>query len=86
MPSRLSECFINTYVFLLSAGVHSSSRAIQLDPYDPYHAGTLGLRVHGRQRGHLRHLPAELGHRAAHLHQSEQAYRPGKWLPEIIMA
>ena len=36
---------------------HCSGGAVQLDPDDAHDARALGLRLHGGQRGHLRHLP-----------------------------
>merc|ERR1712106_1124611 len=52
-------------------GVDCRCRALQLHPHHPHHVGALGLRLHGRQRGHLRHLPSQPRHRAPHLHQLE---------------
>merc|ERR1712154_567152 len=38
------------------SGVHRRRGALQLHPDHPHHPGALRLRLHGRQRGHLRHL------------------------------
>ncbi len=46
-------------VWLLCIGGDSGGGALQLHPDDPHHPGALRLRIHGRQRGHLRHLPQE---------------------------
>nr|CAI96754.1 tubulin alpha [Lubomirskia baikalensis] len=40
-------------------------------PHDAHDFGALGLRLHGRQRGHLRHMSQESGHRATLVHQPE---------------
>lgn len=52
-----------------AAGVHGRRRTVQLHTDHAHHARALGLFVHGGQRGHLRYMPPEPGHREAHVHQ-----------------
>lgn len=61
-----------------SASLDGGRRAVQLDPHHSHHSRALGLRVHGGQRGDLRHLPAQSVHRAAHLHEPEPTHRPDR--------
>lgn len=61
-----------------AAGVHGRGRAVQLHTDHAHYARALGLFVHGGQRGHLRHMPPESGHRAPDVHQPEPADRPDR--------
>ena len=53
------------------AGFYCGCGTVQLHFDDAYNSRAFRLRVHGRQRGHLRHLPQEFGHWSAHIHQLE---------------
>lgn len=61
-----------------AAGVHGRGRTVQLHTDHAHHPRALGLFVHGGQRGYLRHMPPEPGHRTAHVHQSEPVDRPDR--------
>ena len=63
-----------------SASVNSSGRTLQLHPDNSHHLGTLWLCLHGGQWGHLWHLPSQLGHREANLHQPE----PTDWSDRVL--
>ena len=73
-PRRPSECPL-----LWSSRTTRSSR--------PHHPRALRLRLHGGQRGHLRRLQEEPGHRETDVPQPEQADRPdcvlNHRLPEV---
>ena len=56
---------------------HRRRGAVQLGADHSHNARALRLRLHGGQRGNLRHLPQELGHRHAVLQKSQQAHRTG---------
>lgn len=62
-----------TYIIIISryrcTGIDGRRGTVQLGADHAHDARALGLRVHGGQRGDLRHLPAEPGHRAAHVHE-----------------
>ena len=54
-----------------TSSINSSSRTLQLHSDNSHHLGTLWLCLHGGQWSHLWHLPSQLGHREANLHQPE---------------
>merc|ERR1712012_830292 len=58
-----------------TSGGHRRGRALQRHPDHPHHPRALRLCLHGGQRGHLRHLQEEPGHRETNLLQPEQADR-----------
>lgn len=66
--------------FLYISGIDCSGGAIQRSADDSRHYIPFGLRVHGGQRGHLRHLPAAAVHREAVLRQPQPAYLTSKLL------
>ncbi|XP_066040626.1 tubulin alpha chain-like 3 isoform X2 [Chamaea fasciata] len=68
------------------AGVHGRGGALQLHPDHAHHAGALGLLLHGGQRGHLRHLPPQPGHRAPHLRQPQPADRADRLVRHRLAA
>ena len=59
---------------------NSCCGALQLHSYHPYHTWAFWLCFHGGQRGHIWHLPPELGHWEAHLYQSE----PTNWTDCVL--
>lgn len=73
-----------TIVF--AAGVYSGGGAVQLDPDHAHDPGALGLRLHGGQRGDLRHLPSQPRHRATHLHQPQPSHRADRLLHHRLPA
>ena len=84
--SRASVCWlrqkIQTGVLHLSSSSsgNSSSRTLQLHSDNSHHLGTLWLFLHGGQWSHLWHLPSQLGHREADLHQPE----PTDWSDRVL--
>lgn len=62
---------------LCCTGVQRGGGAVQLDSDDARLHGLHRLRLHGGQRGALRHLRQETRHRASHLRQPQPHHRPG---------
>ena len=59
ISSKIPSYYFNGEIKMLSsvlAGIDSGGGALQLHPDHSHDPGALGLRLHGRQRGHLRHL------------------------------
>ena len=74
---------LSRFVGSVLTGLHSGGRTLQLHLDHPHHPGAHGLCLHGGQRGHLRHLPPEPGHRASLLHQPQPPDWPG--MPVMMM-
>lgn len=62
---------------LCCTGVQRGGGAVQLDSDDARLHGLHRLRLHGGQRGSLRHMRQETRHRAPHLRQPQPHHRPG---------
>ena len=60
------------------AGVDRRRRAVQLNPHYAHHPRALRLRVHGRQRGHLRHLQKESRRGETLVHEPQQNHLAGE--------
>jgi len=71
------EVQVGLHYLAIPTSVHRSCGAIKLCALNPLSVGTHRCRSHAGQRGNLRHLQKEPGHRETNLDQLEQVDRPG---------
>ena len=69
-----------------SLGVDGGRGAVQLGADDTHDTGAHRLRLHGRQRGHLRHLSTQPRHRAAVLHEPQPTDRTDRFVDHRLTA
>ena len=69
-----------------SVGVDCCRGAVQFHPDHSHHAGTLGLRFHGRQSGYFRHLSAQTGRGTTDLYKPQPAHQSDRLLHHGVTA
>ena len=76
----------NKPISLNSPGLNSSGRALQRNSHHPLDDQPIGLHVHSGQRGDLRDMPSQAGHRASDLHEPQPADQPSRVLDHRFAA